>query len=203
MNNNTMILQQGYINILIGAIASIVLLILDCEMLGSIAILVTLFLVFVYRNPSRHIYSNSRHILSPIDGKVEAIDITDNETKLYCKVGVCDVHNVKAPISGKMKVSSEQKGLNLDPKSYKGNILNSQVSLEFIDKKENKHLCMKMISGKCNKEISLVEKKKVEQGENISVLTDGIVVISFLNNEKIDVNIGEKLTAGQSVLVTL
>lgn len=204
MNNNTMILQQGYKNILIAAIVSIVMLVLDCEFLGSVAILATLFLLFVYRNPNRHIYVNTEHLLAPVDGIVEAIDKSNDEVKIYCKVRMYDVHNVKAPISGELKLIKEQKGLNLNPNSYKGSILNEQLVCQFEKNVKEKNITLKLqlIGGFCNSKIELIEKNNIEQGENISVFTDGIAILTLQNNEELNISIGDKIVAGQTVIST-
>lgn len=200
MNNSGMILQQGYKPILIAAIASIVLLIIDAELLGSIAVLVTLFLLFVYRNINRHIFTNTTHVLSPVDGKLEAIDRVNGEIKLYCKVSMCDVHNVKAPLNAELKVVRSQKGLNLDPNSHNGSILNEQLELDFISA-DFEPIKINLIGGFCNGSFDITEKESVEQGENISVITDGVVVITLKGGE-CELNIGDKLTSGQSVILT-
>lgn len=200
MNNNGMILQQGYRPILIAAIVSIVLLIIDAEVLGTISIIVTLFLLFSYRNSSRHIFTNTTHVLSPVDGKLEAIDHLEDEIKLYCKVGMCDIHNVKAPLNAELKVIRSQKGLNLDPKSYKGSILNEQLELDLISA-DFEPIKLNLIGGFCNGSFDVCEKESVEQGENISVITDGMVVITLKGGVS-ELKIGDKLTAGQSVILT-
>ena len=187
-----MIITQGIKYILLSAIVTFVLFLLDLEILSFLALVLTLFLGYVYRNPSRHIFNNDKYILSPVDGIVEAIDNVHGKYKIYCKVSLCDVHNVKAPVGGEMKIKKHHKGLNLDPNSFKGSLLNEQVIFKFH------HLKLKLVGGLCNPSIKFTSKHNVEQGDNIAVLVDGIAIVTIKDTHELDITIGEKLTAGQT-----
>lgn len=196
MNNKSIILSQGLKPIIVALVVTLFFIILDLDFLGNIAIIVTLFIVYMYRNPSRYIFENTKHILSAVDGKVTAIDKFDDKTKIYCKVGLLDTHNIKAPVSGELKIKKIQKGLHLNPNSLKASGLNEQVVLKIAGIK------IKLLSGFCNNSIDITNSQNVEQGDNISVLTDGYVIITLKHDEQINVKIGEKLIAGQTVLAT-
>ena len=150
--------------------------------------------MFIYRNPSRHIFENSKSILSPIDGKIIAIDCVDGKQKIYCKVNLCNNHILRAPQSGNFKIKKYHHGLNLNPNSYKANILNEQITIKF------KNLKLKLISGICNQTIEYSEKTEAMQGENIGLFLDGIAIMTVKENFSLMIDIGDKVTAGQTII---
>jgi phosphatidylserine decarboxylase len=200
MNNHGIILQQGYKRVLIAAIIAIFFLVVGCDFMSWVTVFITLFMLFIYRNPNRHIYMNGNKILSPVDGKIEAIDYIDDKVKIYCKVDLLGVHNVKAPIAGKLSIDKFQHGLNLNPNSYKANKLNEQI--EFIISDDQRSIGLSLISGICNNSLDYLEKSNVEQGDNISLMVDGNAILSIKNNGNLDIKIGDKIVAGQTSIIT-
>ncbi len=199
MKNNGFLIAQGGKIVAISAALTLVLFIL-CDTLGVLAALFTLFLVYVFRNDSRYIFANSQNILSPVDGVVTAIDSGDEGHKIYCKVSLTGSHKVLAPIGGKLDIKRSQKGLNLDPNSFKASLLNEQAELELANEESHKKLSLKLIAGKCNTAIEFSSNENVEQGEAIAVLVDGAAVVTLGVDVPLNVKIGDKLKAGQTNL---
>lgn len=194
MKSSSLILTQGYKYIIALFIIAIITSLLDFEILSAILYLLTFFTLFIYRNPNRVIFKNENAILSPVDGKVSAIDIEDGKKIIYCKVTPCDTHIVRSPSDTTIEIKSYKNGLNLNPNSYKASLLNDQIVFKLSN------LELKLISGICNPKIDYTEDKNVLQGEPIAVFIDGLAVITVENSIQLDVSIGDKLTAGQSVL---
>jgi hypothetical protein len=60
---------------------------------------------------------------------------------------------------------------------------------------------LSIINGICGaKSIEFISKDEVYQGEPIAILLDGLVIITFDDNKQLEINIGDKLIAGQTVL---
>ncbi len=194
MNNNQIILKEGYLKIAIVLTIAIFFNLLVCDFLGYIGYILTLVLIYVYRNPKRHIYRNSNSILSPVDGTIEAIDFQDGMQKIYIKVSLCDAHKVIAPLDAQVKVKKYQHGLNLKPNSHKASLLNEQMIVLFND------LELKFISGICNTDIKMITKEQVSQGEQIGLFLDGIVIITVNNKQNIQVKIGDKIKYGEEII---
>lgn len=194
MKKNNFILGEGYRKIIITFLISIffILFIYDC--LGYIGIIVGFFLLFVYRNTYRHIFKNTQSVLAPIDSTVTAIDYTNGKCKIYCKVSLCNNHVLRAPIDCEVKVKKFTRGLNLNPNSHKASLYNEQTVLKFSDIK------IKLISGLCNHKMKRVKECTVSQGDKVSVFLDGLVVISIPSQTDLMINIGDKLTSGQTIL---
>lgn len=194
MINSDLILKQGYKPLILLLSLAIILELFISSFLSSIILIVMLFTIFIYRNPSVHIFENSHSILSPIDGKVIAIDYINGKQKIYCKVSLCNKHTLRAPQNGSFKIKKHNYGLNLNPNSYKANILNEQVIIKF------KNLKLKLISGICNQNIEFIENRKVTQGENIGLFVEGIAIITVKQESLLMVKIGDKLTAAQTII---
>ncbi len=192
--NKNIILEQGYKPIIISLVITITLWLFISSFFGNIALFITLFIAFIYRNPSRHIFRNSQSVLAPIDSTIEAIDIVDGKQKIYCKVNLCNTHTLRAPSDGELKIKKYQHGLNLNPNTPKASLLNEQMVLKI------NNLKIKLISGICNSNINYLENKKVYQGEEIGLFLDGIVTIYVNSEYQLLVNIGDKLTSGQTIL---
>jgi len=194
MKKNKLILPEGYKSITITFVIAVSLILFISDCLGYIGIVIGLVLLFIYRDSSRHIFKNTSSVLAPIDATVSAIDHENGKYKIYCKVGLCDNHILRAPIDAEVKVKKYRRGLNLNPNSYKASLYNEQTVLKFSDIK------IKLISGLCNHKMKRVKECNVDQGDKISVFLDGLVVITVPENYDLTIKIGEKLTSGQSIL---
>ena len=193
-NSNSIILTQGYKPIVIVFIIAMIIKLFFSSFLGNIGLLATLFTIYVYRDPNIYIFTNSNNILSPIDGVITAIDYQDGKKNIYCKINICDTHVVRAPQDGELKIEKYQHGLNLSPNSYKGGLLNEQITFKFDSIK------LKLISGMCNPKIQYLKKIKVDQGENFALFFDGMAVIAVDKDKEIFVKIGDKLKSGQTMI---
>ena len=194
MKTNKLILEEGYKKVVITFLISIALLLFISDCIGSIGIILSLILLYIYRGGYRHVFKNTQSVLAPIDSSITAIDETNDKYKIYCKVGLGNNHLLRAPIDADLKIKKYKRGLNLNPHTYKASLYNEQIVLKFEDLK------IKLISGLYNHKMKRIKECKIEQGEKISVFLDGLVIISIPKNNKLLVKIGDKLTSGQTIL---
>ncbi|MGB3751993.1 MAG: phosphatidylserine decarboxylase [Arcobacteraceae bacterium] len=194
MKKNKILLTEGYRSIAIIFAVSIILSLFISDFLGNIGFIVGIFMLYVFRDTYRHIFTNTQSVLAPIDSVVTAIDTVNGKHKIYCKVGLLNNHVLRAPIDGEVKVKTHRRGLNLNINSYKASLYNEQIVLKFDDIK------LKLISGLCNMKMKYIKEASVSQGDKISVFLDGMVVITVPKSEKLLITIGDKLTSGQTIL---
>ena len=188
--NNQLILKEGFKPVVVVLLISIFLNIFISDTFGNIGFIITLALIFIYRNPSRTTVNNKGMILAPIDGTISAIDISKNKYKIYIDVNLCNTHVLRAPIKSKFKTKSLKNGLNLKSTSYKARLLNTQAVIKFDDIK------VKLISGICNNDIILYENEKVEATQEVGVFLHGLVILELPRSCSINVNLNEKVYAG-------
>lgn len=137
----------------------------------------------------------TNNILSPVSGKIEAIDYIDDHIKIYCKTNICNSFVVKSPATSKIQILDFQNGLNLKVNSYKASLLNEQVTYKFDN------FTLKLIGGFCNANFKFTKKENVMQGEKLATLLDGMAILSINNTYDVNVALNDKLVAGQTVLV--
>lgn len=196
MTNNSFILSSGFKPIIISFIIALFSYILISETLGNIVLIITLVIAYVFRNPERDIMRNDSEILSITDGRVDTIDIKDNTTDIYIDVSILDTHVLRAPFDGNMEVINAKHGLNLNPNSFKATLFNESLDLQFDDLKVN------LLSGLCNTKPEIHSASNLSKGDNIGTFINGVIKITFTNNEKIKLNIeiGDKVKAGQTII---
>lgn len=199
MKTKGFLIAQGNIIVPLAALISFILLFI-CDTLGILGFILTIFLVYVFRNDSRHIFTNQNNILSPVDAKVIAIDKVDDKIKIYCEVGIFGSHKVLSPISGKLEIKDHKKGLNLDPNSFKGSLLNEQVTFSISNEELAKDIEIELVMGKCSTSIDFSSEKDIQQGETIATMVRGMAVIILEEKYELDIKLADDLKAGQSTL---
>lgn len=186
-------IKEGSKQVIIAFAITIFSAIFICTPLALIMLLVTLYLAYIYRVPFRA-HNITSDIVSPVDGKLIAIDTLSEEKILYVKLGVCDSHIIVAPENSNYEFISKRNGLNLDSESFKAKKLNSKALIKFDS------LSIELTPGSCNTLLSLVEAKEVHQHDRIGVMIEGIVRITLKKDLKPKVKIGQKLRAGESII---
>lgn len=191
---NKFLLQEGLKPLIILSMLTLFFYFIECGFLSFLFLMLTLFVGYVFRNSSRYIHENSKSVLSPIDGKVIAIDTINGKTKIYCKVSLCGDHTVRAPFTSSINIKKFQHGVNLHPNSEKAKLLNEQIVVKFDDLK------IRFISGLCNITLQKPEAQSYQQGDSVFTFVDGMVVITIKNTNKLLLTVGEKLLSGQTIL---
>ena len=131
------------------------------------------------------------NITSPVNGVVVAIEqIGHKKYKIFIKVSKTNL-KFYAPINGYINIKEYQKGLNLNPLSIKGMLLNTKIRF-FIDELE-----IEIFSGLCSPEVS-INDKYVRKNEDIGLLLDGLVIIYL--NRKPQVELNMAVEAKQTIL---
>lgn len=199
MNSFSFISSRG-IKPILGLVVLTLIFSMFCDFLGGVFLILTLFSLYVFRDTKRYIYENTQSVLSPVDGKIVAIDKVDGKYKIYCKVSLLDNHNIRAPFDGEFKIKKYQKGLNLNPDTLKAKTLNEQIICKFYSDDKEATLKLKLISGFFNIGIEKLEDKAIAQGEEMMFFIDGVAVITIKDDIELSVSIGDKLISGQSLL---
>ena len=195
MSNKFIIAQEGFKPLaIIASIWFVLKFILSFDLLGNLTLLLFIFMVYVFRNPEREIYASSNEIVSPIDGKVVAIDSKDGKSFIYVDVSILDAHLLRSPDDTKIEVESTRHGIHLNPNTKTGKLLNEQLVLNF------QSLKLHLLSGVCRFDIIINNTGVVPKGKRFGFFLQGVAKIEIDNNIKIPVKIGDKLLAGESII---
>jgi phosphatidylserine decarboxylase len=171
-----------------------------------------LFMVVVlqfFRNPKRNIIPNPNQIIAPADGKVVVIE--DTEESEYFKgmrkqisifMSPFNVHVNRNPVSGVVTFFKYHPGKYLmawDPKSSTENERTTVV----VKAENGTEVLFRQIAGFLARRIVwyVQEKQPVSQGKEFGFIKFGSRVDVYVPlNAKVTVNIGQKVSGGETVI---
>ena len=172
--------------------------------------LLTLFVIYFFRDPERHPPSLENAVLTPADGRileVRNMDGNDNPwgrpaIKISIFMNVFNVHVNRIPIQGTIKQISYHPGkfmsADLDKASEQNE--NNRVTLETADSKE---ILIIQIAGLVARRIAcwIKEGDSVKIGQRFGLIRFGSRLEVFLPPESIIIaQVGQKVTAGETII---
>lgn len=165
-----------------------------------------------FRSPSRNWVTNEQQIICPADGKVVVIEETteteflkDKRIQISVFMSPVNVHVNRNPLSGVVKYFKYHPGKYLvawDPKSSTENERTTTV----VEHKSGVQVLYRQIAGALARRIVWYVKEgdQVAQSEQFGFIKFGSRVDVFLPmGTKINVNLGEMVKGGITVLATL
>lgn len=178
---------------------------------ATAGILFLLFLQF-FRSPAVRINVNPKQVIAPADGKVVVIEETKeteylNEDRIQISIFMSpiNVHINRNPVSGVIKYMKYHPGKYLvawHPKSSTENERNTIV----YEMADGLQIVARQIAGAMARRIKyyIGVNDEVSQGEEFGFIKFGSRVDVFLPlNTKVLVKVGQKTTAGKTVLAEL
>lgn len=193
---DSIVAKEGHKKIIVAFIAFLFFVIVECTFMTLISFVAFLFFIYAYRYKYIDVNTLEKNrIYAPISGKVTAIDVKDFKKSIYIDVSLCDSHILRSSDSGKCKISFK-KGVNLLLTSYKSKQLNNSVTIEF------KNSSMKIYSSMCNDSLVIPKKDELKKGEKLGTLLHGEVIVTFNEKYNCNVNIGQKIESGLTVLAS-
>ena len=173
-------------------------------------LVITLFIVFFFRDPERKINQGEGVILSPADGRiVEIAPFSENGflnsggTKVSIFLSLWDVHINRNPISGVVKYSKYTSGSFNAAYKEKASTENEQNELGLGN--DQVKLILKQIAGTIARRIvcRIKEGDQVKIGERFGMIRFGSRAELFLPEKvKISVKENQKVKAGETVIGT-
>ncbi len=185
--------KEGQKRFLASFLLMIIFILMECSFLTFVFFVLTLALIFIYRNNTFKNNSKSSDIISPISGEIIAIDSKDNKKHLYIDVNLLDIHILRALEDGKFNVSYKR-GLNLILSSLKAKHLNENVIIDF----ENSS--MQLISSIYNPKIEINQNTDLKIANIIGIFVQGQIIITLKNDLLPLVKIGDRIESGITVL---
>lgn len=169
-----------------------------------------LFVMMFFRNPKRRLFNEEGAIIAPADGKVVVIEETteheyfkDRRLQVSIFMSVKNVHINRTPISGQVKYFKYHPGKYLLAWNPKSSTENERTTYVIEDEDDNMEILMRQIAGTVARRIKFYveEGDEVTQGAEFGFIKFGSRVDLFLPlDSKVEVNIGEKVKGGQTVI---
>lgn len=203
------IASAGYGFIIAGAFATVVLALLGLTALTLIALVMTICVCGFFRDPDRIIPDGDGLVVSPADGKVVLAQTVDNSPffsgqtmKISIFMSVFNVHVNRAPYDGRVKEIQYSPGkffsANLDKAS-----LQNEHNAVFVEMENRKPLCVVQIAGLIARRIvcKIQPGDHLLRGQRFGLICFGSRLDVYLPTDiKLKVAVGDKVTAGTSVL---
>jgi phosphatidylserine decarboxylase len=166
--------------------------------------LLALFCLYFFRDPDRAIPAGDHLAVSPADGKVVSVKADDpsRQTRVSIFLNVFDVHVNRTPVGGRIVRIHYQPGKFLVASKEAASSDNEQNTIE-VESPNGTHVVFSQIAGLIARRIVCWKQvgDEVAAGERIGLIKFGSRVDVWFGPEwAIDVQVGQRVSAGSSVL---
>ncbi|KOF03920.1 phosphatidylserine decarboxylase family protein [Roseivirga seohaensis] len=181
--------------------------------IGAVSLILFLFFLQFFRNPSRKIEINEKQILAPADGKVVVIEKTTEDEYFKGKERIqvsifmspINVHVNRNPVTGLIKYFRYHEGKYLVAWHPKSSTENERTTLVYEIHK-GVEILIRQIAGAAARRIKcyVKENQSVIQGKEFGFIKFGSRVDLFLPLDAVvKVEIGQVTQGGQTVIAEL
>ena len=202
--------KEGY-RFLAIAIAITFICLLVSKILGLIAILLTVWVYYFFRDPDRISIQDDNFLVSPADGLISNISEVDGpvelslENKKFTKISifmnVFNCHVNRTPVSAEVEEILYKPGKFLNASLDKSSEENERNYYR-LKLKDGDEIIIVQIAGLIARRIvtEVEVKQSIVQGERIGMIRFGSRVDIYFNNRKLLAKLGQNVVAGESLL---
>ena len=201
---------EGYKFLVIAVVITIVLLAFS-GFLGTIGLILTVWVYYFFRDPERVIIEDDNYLVSPADGEVIKVEDVDGpkevglENKKFKKISifmnVFDCHVNRTPCSGIVDEILYKPGKFLNASFDKASEDNERNYYK-ITNNHGEEIIVVQIAGLIARRIVCESSKdqKLQQGERIGMIRFGSRADVYFENYETLVKVGQKTIAGETLL---
>ena len=204
--------KEGYKFLAISIIASFIILFFS-KLIGSISILITIWVYYFFRDPERYPINDDKYLVSPADGLI--IDISEKSgpeelrlentsfTKISVFMNVFNCHVNRIPSSGKIEEIFYKPGKFLNASLDKASEENERNYFK-VKLKNGEDIVVVQIAGLVARRIvcEVEQGQELKQGDRIGMIRFGSRVDIYFKNKKLLAKIGQNVVAGESLLAS-
>ena len=170
--------------------------------------IIAFFVLQFFRDPPRDIPENKNAILAPADGRIVAIEKTEDPylkrdaIKISVFMNVFNVHSNRSPVDGKVENKWYFPGKFINADVPKASLENERNAL-WIKSDNGADITCVQVAGLIAKRIvcHITANEHLRRGQRFGFIRFGSRVDVYLPlNIKINVNIGDKVSATETVL---
>ncbi len=200
--------KEGLFLILPSLFLSFLFCFLGIYTLTALALILTLFFLFFFRNPARAGRSGEEEILSAADGRVMGVeDLFENEflrekvRRISVFMSVSNVHVNRAPCEGRVAAVEHRDG-RFRLAFKKGIDEENERNYIVISRKDEKFLVVQIAGFLARRIICYVkERDPVEKGEQVGMIAFGSRVDVYMpTSYRPMVEVGQKVKSGLTIL---
>jgi phosphatidylserine decarboxylase len=202
--------KEGYRFLAIAIVITFICLLVS-KTLGLIAILLTVWVYYFFRDPDRISIQDDNFLVSPADGLISNISEVDGpaelslENKKFTKISifmnVFNCHVNRTPVSGNVEEILYKPGKFLNASLDKSSEENERNYYR-LKLKDGDEIIIVQIAGLIARRIitEVQVSQSIEQGERIGMIRFGSRVDVYFNNRKLLAKLGQNVVAGESLL---
>ena len=201
---------EGYKFLVIAVLITIVLMVFS-SFLGTIGLLLTVWVYYFFRDPERVIIEDDNYLVSPADGEVITVEEVDGpkevglENKKFKKISifmnVFDCHVNRTPCAGTVEDILYKPGKFLNASFDKASEDNERNYYKIKDTSGN-NIIVVQIAGLIARRIVCETNngQTLSQGERIGMIRFGSRADVYYENYEPLVKVGQKAISGETLL---
>lgn len=207
-NENNPIAVEGYPFIALAGFATLVFTLLLWKVPAVVALFLTLFITYFFRNPERIVPEDENAVVAPADGVIIYLGpstedhLKDEMTKISIFMSVFNVHVNRSPISGRIIDTFYCRGKFLDVRDERATFENERAGL-LLESPRGIIIVVVQVAGLIARRIVCYPQKgdTVMRGERYGLIRFGSRLDVYLpRNTDLRVMVGDKTVAGETVL---
>ena len=205
--------KEGYKFLAISIIATFIVLLFS-KFLGSILILITIWVYYFFRDPERYSINDDDFLVSPADGLIT--DISERtgpielqlENTTYTKasifMNVFNCHVNRTPLSGTVEEINYKPGKFLNASLDKASEENERNYYKIKCSKSGEEIIIVQIAGLIARRIvcEVEQGQNLKQGDRIGMIRFGSRVDIYFKNKKVLAKVGQNVVAGESLIAS-
>ena len=197
--------KEGWQYIGFSFLLSVVFTVLNLSILAFLLFIITLFFIYLFRNPERELPRFERNsVISPVDGTVLSIDELNNSDYAY-KVTIdssyMDVSILRSPVSGSVYSIDKKFGTRLDSDNKLANKLNEKMEIVFEDSDSNKlkvfHSLKQSVD---NINADIISSQNLTQTSRYGVMLNGLTSIYLPRNFRLNVSVESEIKGAETLI---
>ena len=193
------------------AVVTALLFALGWKLIGFLSLLLTLFVLFFFRDPERPVPEGKNVVVSPADGKVIVVkniyepDYLKQEVKqISIFLSVFNVHVNRAPFGGTVETVKYNPGRFHVASVDKASLYNEQTAMVIANGKDK--ILVKQIAGLIARRIVCYSKPgdELKTGERYGLIRFGSRVDIFLPMDaELKVKVGDRIKGARDIIGVL
>ena len=205
--------KEGYKFLAISIIATFIVLLFS-KFLGTILILITIWVYYFFRDPERYPINDDAFLVSPADGLITDISERTGPVELqlenttYTKasifMNVFNCHVNRTPLTGTVEEINYKPGKFLNASLDKASEENERNYYKIKCSKSGEEIIIVQIAGLIARRIvcEVEQGQSLKQGDRIGMIRFGSRVDIYFKNKKVLAKIGQNVVAGESLIAS-
>ena len=205
--------KEGYKFLAISIIITFIVLLFS-KFLGSILIILTIWVYYFFRDPERYPINDDSFLVSPADGLITDISERTGPVELqlenttYTKasifMNVFNCHVNRTPLTGIVEEINYKPGKFLNASLDKASDENERNYYKIKSSKSGEEIIIVQIAGLIARRIvcEVEQGQNLKQGDRIGMIRFGSRVDIYFKNKKVLAKIGQNVVAGESLIAS-